>query len=46
MSHGTTAPSPAVAEWQAWRARRHQALTSATGNLALVETRWLLACSP
>ncbi|MFJ8940243.1 DUF1684 domain-containing protein [Streptomyces sp. NPDC102365] len=30
-------------EWQAWRAERHRSLTSPTGNLALVETRWLPA---
>ncbi|MGW0877017.1 DUF1684 domain-containing protein [Streptomyces sp. NPDC002740] len=30
-------------EWNAWRAARRRALTSPTGNLALVETRWLPA---
>ena len=38
---GRPAAAPA-GEWQAWRAERHRALTSPTGNLALVETRWLL----
>src|SRR5947208_63787 len=27
--------------WEAWRAGRLQAVTAATGNLALIETRWL-----
>ncbi|MPY48956.1 DUF1684 domain-containing protein [Streptomyces acidicola] len=36
------APDPADA-WQAWRAERHRSVTSPTGNLALVETRWLPA---
>ncbi|WP_189314320.1 DUF1684 domain-containing protein [Streptomyces brasiliensis] len=30
-------------QWDTWRAERHQALTSPTGNLALVETRWFPA---
>ncbi|MFD9721611.1 DUF1684 domain-containing protein [Streptomyces sp. NPDC059076] len=33
--------SDPVGEWEAWRAERQRSLTSATGNLALVETRWL-----
>lgn len=32
-----------VGQWHAWRAERHRALTSPTGNLALTETRWLPA---
>ena len=32
-----------VGLWHAWRAERHRSLTSPTGNLALVETRWLPA---
>ncbi|MFD5558379.1 DUF1684 domain-containing protein [Streptomyces sp. NPDC127068] len=35
-------PDP-VREWEAWCAERRRAVTSATGNLALVETRWLPA---
>lgn len=27
-------------DWQAWHARRIASVTSATGNLALIETRW------
>ena len=43
-----TAPSPhsspsAPAALQAWQAARRRAVTGATGNLALVETRWLQA---
>lgn len=34
------APDSAGA-WNAWRAERHRSVTSPTGNLALVETRWL-----
>ncbi|MFC9408366.1 DUF1684 domain-containing protein [[Kitasatospora] papulosa] len=34
------APVDPAEEWDAWRAERHRALTSPTGNLALVETRW------
>ncbi|MFI2213912.1 DUF1684 domain-containing protein [Streptomyces sp. NPDC020141] len=30
-------------EWAAWRADRRRSVTSATGNLALTETRWLPA---
>ncbi|MFE6489995.1 DUF1684 domain-containing protein, partial [Streptomyces sp. NPDC057757] len=30
-------------EWNAWRAERQRALSAPTGNLALVETRWLPA---
>ncbi|MCX4547836.1 DUF1684 domain-containing protein [Streptomyces sp. NBC_01387] len=29
--------------WEAWRAERHRSVTGPTGNLALVETRWLPA---
>ncbi|MEV1024121.1 DUF1684 domain-containing protein [Streptomyces sp. NPDC050264] len=29
--------------WEAWRAERYRSLTAPTGNLALVETRWLPA---
>lgn len=41
-----TAPSPhsppsAAAALHTWQAARRRAVTSATGNLALVETRWL-----
>ncbi|MDW6058460.1 DUF1684 domain-containing protein [Streptomyces sp. FXJ1.4098] len=32
-----------AAAWEDWRARRRRSVTSATGNLALVETRWLPA---
>ncbi|MEU6650908.1 DUF1684 domain-containing protein [Streptomyces sp. NPDC046900] len=32
-----------LGRWHAWRAERHRALTSPTGNLALAETRWLPA---
>ncbi|GHF05741.1 hypothetical protein GCM10014715_72310 [Streptomyces spiralis] len=35
-------PDPAGA-WEAWRAERRRSVTSPTGNLALVETRWLPA---
>jgi len=45
VSHSSTdqpATDP-VGEWDAWRAERRRALTSPTGNLALVETRWLPA---
>ncbi|GAA4812026.1 DUF1684 domain-containing protein [Streptomyces ziwulingensis] len=40
-----TAPTSAdpVEEWNAWCAARRTALTAPTGNLALVETRWLPA---
>ncbi|MFJ4616550.1 DUF1684 domain-containing protein [Streptomyces sp. NPDC088812] len=40
-----TAPSPtdAAERWNAWCAGRRTALTAPTGNLALVETRWLPA---
>ncbi|MEU5158071.1 DUF1684 domain-containing protein [Streptomyces sp. NPDC020875] len=45
MSH--PAPVPPVSDpagaWEEWRAERHRAVTSPTGNLALVETRWLPA---
>ncbi|MCQ4213809.1 MULTISPECIES: DUF1684 domain-containing protein [Streptomyces] len=30
-----------IAAWQDWRADRHRSVTAPTGNLALVETRWL-----
>ncbi|MFF4834025.1 DUF1684 domain-containing protein [Streptomyces sp. NPDC001315] len=46
MSH-TAAPDQPTAdpagEWRAWCAERRQSLTAPTGNLALVETRWLPA---
>ncbi|WP_411139585.1 DUF1684 domain-containing protein [Streptomyces sp. x-80] len=29
--------------WEAWRTERHRSVTAPTGNLALVETRWLPA---
>ena len=35
--------SDAPADFAAWRRARHTAVTGATGNLALVETRWLPA---
>ncbi|MFS8204268.1 DUF1684 domain-containing protein [Streptomyces sp. CWNU-52B] len=41
--HSSPAPVDPGTEWNAWRAERHRSLTSATGNLALVETRWLPA---
>lgn len=31
----------ARSRWSDWRASRHAALTAPTGNLALIETRWL-----
>lgn len=46
MSHPALPVPPAAdsaAEWDTWRAERRRALTSPTGNLALVETRWLPA---
>ncbi|MFE7236404.1 DUF1684 domain-containing protein [Streptomyces sp. NPDC002405] len=45
MSHPITDQPTAdpAGEWDAWRSERHRALTSPTGNLALVETRWLPA---
>ncbi|MFE7033838.1 DUF1684 domain-containing protein [Streptomyces sp. NPDC057621] len=45
MSQSTASPASVDPgeEWQAWRAERHRSLTSPTGNLALVETRWLPA---
>ncbi|MCU1444517.1 DUF1684 domain-containing protein [Cryobacterium sp.] len=39
----TTTPPDAAAALQSWHAARFRAVTSATGNLALVETRWLPA---
>ncbi|MFD7712456.1 DUF1684 domain-containing protein [Streptomyces sp. NPDC059785] len=39
---GQSAPD-ARARWDAWRAERRRSLTAPTGNLALVETRWLPA---
>ncbi|MGW5938182.1 DUF1684 domain-containing protein [Streptomyces celluloflavus] len=33
----------ASAPWEAWRTERHRSVTAPTGNLALVETRWLPA---
>jgi uncharacterized protein (DUF1684 family) len=38
-----SARSDAPAEYTAWRSARLAAVTSATGNLSLVETRWLPA---
>ncbi|MGW3495434.1 DUF1684 domain-containing protein [Streptomyces sp. NPDC001020] len=45
VSHSSTDQPTAdpVGEWDAWRTERRRALTSPTGNLALVETRWLPA---
>ncbi|UPZ27982.1 DUF1684 domain-containing protein [Streptomyces sp. LRE541] len=45
MSQSTTSAASVDPgeEWQAWRTERHHSLTSPTGNLALVETRWLPA---
>ncbi|MFJ5219843.1 DUF1684 domain-containing protein [Streptomyces sp. NPDC088354] len=45
MSHPTAIGPASVPNglWHAWRAERHRSLTSPTGNLALVETRWLPA---
>ncbi|GAA2255989.1 DUF1684 domain-containing protein [Streptomyces amakusaensis] len=44
VSHSAAPVPPTddpVGEWAAWRADRDRSLTSATGNLALTETRWL-----
>ncbi|MCX4829716.1 DUF1684 domain-containing protein [Streptomyces sp. NBC_01016] len=38
-----SAPGSGMAAWQEWRADRRRSLTAPTGNLALVETRWLPA---
>ncbi|MFE5039110.1 DUF1684 domain-containing protein [Streptomyces sp. NPDC056683] len=45
VSHSSVSPAPVDPrqEWDAWCAGRGRALTSPTGNLALVETRWLPA---
>ncbi|MFF4896046.1 DUF1684 domain-containing protein [Streptomyces sp. NPDC001068] len=45
VSHPSASPAPVDPrqEWDAWCAGRLRALTSPTGNLALVETRWLPA---
>ncbi|MFF2846401.1 DUF1684 domain-containing protein [Streptomyces sp. NPDC058001] len=55
VSHAAAPDQPTVGEnpdpptvdpagdWHAWRAERARALGSPTGNLALVETRWLSA---
>ncbi|MER7790476.1 DUF1684 domain-containing protein [Streptomyces sp. NPDC097640] len=46
VSHATTPDQPAAgpaAAWEDWRAQRRRSVTSPTGNLALVETRWLPA---
>ncbi|MFF4758230.1 DUF1684 domain-containing protein [Streptomyces sp. NPDC001292] len=45
MSHPITdqPTTDPAGEWDAWRSERHRALTAPTGNLALVETRWLPA---
>ncbi|WP_428951961.1 DUF1684 domain-containing protein [Streptomyces sp. cg35] len=41
---GPAAPSDdPQRDWEAWRAERHRSLTGPTGNLSLVETRWLPA---
>ncbi|MFJ9040064.1 DUF1684 domain-containing protein [Streptomyces sp. NPDC102406] len=41
---GRAAPSDdPQRDWEAWRAERHRSVTAPTGNLALVETRWLPA---
>ncbi|MER6504639.1 DUF1684 domain-containing protein [Streptomyces sp. NPDC001455] len=43
VPHAAPSPEPpadAAADWEAWRAERRRSVTSATGNLALVETRW------
>ncbi|MEV6162565.1 DUF1684 domain-containing protein [Streptomyces sp. NPDC052052] len=43
MSHPTAPDQPSAAPvegWTAWCAGRRNSVTSATGNLALVETRW------
>ncbi|MFJ9351225.1 DUF1684 domain-containing protein [Streptomyces sp. NPDC101237] len=42
-SSASPAPVDPRQEWDAWCAGRRRALTSPTGNLALVETRWLPA---
>ncbi|MET8475277.1 DUF1684 domain-containing protein [Streptomyces sp. NPDC006422] len=41
-----SAPDPGAAAWQEWRADRHRSVAAPTGNLALVETRWLPAGEP
>lgn len=33
-------PTDPAADWEAWRAERRRSITSPSGNLALVETRW------
>ncbi|WP_329165398.1 DUF1684 domain-containing protein [Streptomyces sp. NBC_01717] len=33
-------PTDPAADWEAWRAERRRSVTSPSGNLALVETRW------
>ncbi|WP_435174589.1 DUF1684 domain-containing protein [Actinacidiphila sp. bgisy145] len=46
MSQLPASPSPSAGpeeQWNTWRAERVRALTAPTGNLALVETRWLPA---
>ncbi|MFE3162673.1 DUF1684 domain-containing protein [Streptomyces sp. NPDC059224] len=42
-SSASPAPVDPQEDWDAWCAGRRRALTSPTGNLALVETRWLPA---
>jgi uncharacterized protein (DUF1684 family) len=36
----TTTKTSSLQEWDAWHARRLSSVTSPTGNLALIETRW------
>ncbi|MFJ9680605.1 DUF1684 domain-containing protein [Streptomyces sp. NPDC101194] len=43
VSHAAAVPDQPIdpaSDWEAWRAERRRSVTSATGNLALVETRW------
>ncbi|MEV5614165.1 DUF1684 domain-containing protein [Streptomyces sp. NPDC052225] len=37
----SSSPRAPVSAWHEWRAERHRSVTAPTGNLALVETRWL-----
>lgn len=39
-SLSTSANAPSQTDWEAWHAKRLTSVTSPTGNLALVETRW------
>ncbi|MEV7340017.1 DUF1684 domain-containing protein [Streptomyces sp. NPDC093544] len=43
MSLIARAPAEPSQAWEAWRDDRHRSVTAPTGNLALVETRWLPA---